>query len=117
VGWAVTVYIVEPRLRTKTPEEGGPGTPAGEQMLSLDLTDSERRGLLWALGALLVTLGIFFLSYFAPWGFLHDPEGSIGNQPGQQRFPTWTRNLVPLLLVLFLVPGIAFGVAVKTIRS
>ena len=117
IGWAVTVYIVEPRLRTKTPEEGGPGTPSGEQMLSLELNDAERRGLLWALGALLVTLGVFFLSYYAPWGFLHDPEGTIGDQPGQQRFPTWTRNLVPLLLVLFLVPGIAFGAAVGSIRS
>lgn len=117
VGWAVTVFLVEPRLSAKTPAEGGPGTPEGEQAVDLALTASDKRGLLWAVGAALLTLAVLFLSYLAPWGFLHDPEGTIGSGPGQQLFPTWTRNIVPLLVLLFIVPGMVFGVVVGTIRS
>ncbi len=117
VGWAVTVFVVEPRLSTKSPEEGGPGTPAGEEAVDLGLSSAERQGLVWALGAALAALAVLFVSYHAPWGFLHDPEGSVGTGPGQRVFPTWIGNIVPLLLILFLVPGLAFGIRVKTIRS
>jgi aminobenzoyl-glutamate transport protein len=117
VGWLVTVWIVEPRLATKSPEEGGPGVPDGEQALSMQLEPAEKSGLVAALVASLVTLGFLFVMYFAPWGFLYDPEGSIGTGEGQVPFPTWIRNLVPLLLILFLVPGLVFGYVTKSIRS
>lgn len=117
VGWGVTVFLVEPRLRTKSPEEGGPGVAEGEASLDLALTASEKRGLLWSLAAGLTTLGILVICYRMPWGFLHDPEGTIGVGPGKQLFPTWTRNIVPLLVLLFLVPGMAYGIAVRSIRS
>ena len=117
VGWLVTVRIVEPRLASKSPEEGGPGVPDGEEALSMQLEASEKRGLGIAAIASALTLGFLLLMYFAPFGFLHDAEGSIGTGEGQQAFPTWIANLVPLLLILFLVPGMAFGLTVGTIKS
>ena len=117
VGWFVTVRIVEPRLAAKSPEEGGPGVPDGEQVLSMDLEPREKQGLVMATIASVVTVAFLLLMYFAEWGFLHDPEGSIGLGEDQQPFPTWIANLVPLLLILFLVPGMAFGLTVGSIRS
>lgn len=117
VGWLVTVRVVEPRLASKSPEEGGPGVPDGEQALSMQLDPSEKRGLVVAAIASVATVGFLVLMYFAPWGFLHDPTDSIGTGPNQQRFPTWIGNLVPLLVILFFVPGLAFGIAVESIKS
>lgn len=117
VGWAVTAFLVEPRLRSKSVEEGGPGTPDGEGRLDLTLSAAEKRGLWWSLAAGAATFGILYLCYRMPWGFLHDPAGTIGTGPGQQPFQTWQRNIVPLLVMLFLAPGMAYGVAVGTIRS
>jgi aminobenzoyl-glutamate transport protein len=115
VGWGVSAWIVEPRLKKKSPEEGGPGAD-GESM-DLNLTGKEKRGLAWAGVALTVTLGVIVANVVFPWGFLHDPEGSIGTGPDQQPFATWIGAIVPLLLLLFLFPGLAFGVAVGTIRN
>lgn len=117
VGWLVTVKIVEPRLALKSPEEGGPGAVGGDGAMALALSETERRSLVVAALAGLATLGLLVLCYFAPWGFLHDPEGSIGPGADQKPFPTWVRNIVPLLLILFIVPGLAYGIAAKTIKS
>lgn len=116
VGWLITALIVEPRLSTKSPEEGGPGVPDGEEALSMALEPAEKRGLACAAIAGVLTVGFLLLMYYAPWGFLHDPENTIGGE-GQPAFPTWIANLVPLLVILFLVPGMAFGITVRSIKS
>lgn len=115
VGWGVSAWIVEPRLQKKSPEEGGPGGEGGK--MDLKLSSDEKRGLAWAVLATIVTLGAIIANVVYPWGFLFDPEGSIGTGPGQRPFATWIGAIVPLLLLLFLVPGLAYGVAVGTIRN
>lgn len=117
VGWFVTVKIVEPRLALKSPEEGGPGVPDGEQALEMNLEPAEKRGLRAALIASLGTLGFLLVMYLAPWGFLHDTKDSIGTGADQAPFPTWIRNMVPLLLIMFLVPGLTFGLVTRSIKS
>jgi len=116
VGWFVSSTIVEPRLASKSPEDGGPGAVGGEPAMQLALTDVERRSLVVAAIAGVLTLGALILVQQASWGFLYDDPESIG--PGKaQAFPTWVGNIVPLLLILFIVPGMAYGIAAKTIRS
>ncbi len=115
VGWGVSAWIVEPRLKNKTPEEGGPGGE-GESM-DLNLTGEEKRGLAWAGVATVLTLGAMVANVLIPGGFLHDPAGSIGPEPGQRPFATWIGAIVPLLLLLFLFPGLAYGIAVGTIKN
>ena len=119
VGWAITAFFVEPRLSRRSPEDGGVGAPAGEdeEQAPTALTAAEFRGILWAVGATVVTLIGILACIFFEWGFLHDPAGSIGTGPGQQPFATWIVAIVPLLLLLFLVPGLAYGLAAGTIRS
>lgn len=115
VGWGVSAWVVEPRLQKKSPEEGGPGGEGGS--MDLRLSREEIRGLAWAVLATVITLGAIIANVVFPWGFLHDPAGSIGTGPDQQPFATWIGAIVPLLLLLFLFPGLAYGVAVGTIRS
>ncbi|MEX1026354.1 MAG: AbgT family transporter [Planctomycetota bacterium] len=112
VGWALTAWYVEPRLSQRSPEEGGPA--AGADPSAFQLSKEEKQGLLWAAGALAVTLGLLFASIRFPWGFLYDPPGSV---PEQQPFATWISAIVPLLLICFFVPGLAYGIRAKTIRS
>lgn len=115
VGWGVSAWIVEPRLKNKSPEEGGPGGE-GESM-DLHLSSEEKRGLAWGGVATVLTLGAIIANVLIPGGFLHDPVGSIGPGPDQRPFATWIGAIVPLLLLLFLFPGLAYGIAVGTIKN
>jgi aminobenzoyl-glutamate transport protein len=115
VGWAVSAWIVEPRLKKKSPELGGPGGE-GERM-DLTIKAEEKRGLLWAVIATIATLGLIIANVVFSWGFLYDAPGTLGTGEGQRPFATWIGAIVPLLLMLFLFPGLAYGIAVGTIKS
>jgi aminobenzoyl-glutamate transport protein len=106
-GWAVTALWVEPRLAAKPPDEGGPvaeGPGAG------GLDAGERRGLAAGLAAGGLTLALLLLAVWIPGAPLHGmaPDG---------RFPRWVASIIPLVFVAFLVPGLAYGVATRRIRS
>ncbi|MEQ9617205.1 MAG: AbgT family transporter [Phycisphaerales bacterium] len=115
VGWAVSAWFVEPRLQNKSPEEGGPGGD-GDAM-NLKLTADEKKGLIWGTLATVVTLGVLVASVLLPWGFLYDAPGTVGPGPDQRPFATWIGAIVPILVILFFVPGLAYGLVVGTIRS
>lgn len=114
-GWAVTALIVEPRFTMKqikdqiSAGEAGSGVATEQEQESPHLTSLEGKGLIWAAGALVIALG-FLLSLILvdDWPLNGTPEGAP--------FPTWVSAIVPMLFVLFLVPGIAFGIAVGTIK-
>ncbi len=105
-GWAVAVFYVERRFRAPLAE---PAAPAA----AFALAPAERRGLVPGFAALLVVLGVFVACARIEGGSLHDPPPSAG----APSTPTWIAAIVPLLLVLFLVPGLAYGISAGTIRS
>lgn len=107
VGWGVTAWYVEPRVNLKPPEEGGPGDEG--EIATMELSRAEKRGLKWATLAGLATFALIVANVVSPRGFLHDPPGTLQ--------ATWVSAMVPLLIVLFFVPGLAYGLAVKSIRS
>ena len=124
VGWAVTALYVEPRLSTRSPEDGGPGAMpgsstdgSGDDASSMRLEVAEKRGLAVGGVAILATLAVLWACATFEWGFLYDPPGSIGTGEGQTPFPTWISVIVPLLIVVFFVPGLAYGLRAGTIRS
>ncbi len=103
VGTWVTERIVEPRLGTYQ------GT--AQQIPIEQLTDLERRGLRWAGIVLLVTLGLLALAVIPPGGLLRDPAtGSILHSP-------FLDGIITAILVFFLLPGLAYGIVVGTVRS
>ena len=104
VGALVTLRLVEPRLpRPTAPEMSDLAGPSA----SPDAARDEGRGLRfagWSLLALLMLLAAAVLIPGAPLA----GEGA--------RFPRWMEALVPLLLILFLVVGIAYGIGAGSIR-
>ncbi|SES93966.1 AbgT family transporter [Anaerobranca gottschalkii] len=103
VGTWVTERIVAPRL----------GKYEGKLVEKLEeVTKEEKKGLLWALIALLLTVAFF--------AFLTVPEnGILRNEQGQliQGVTPFVQSMVPIIALLFLIPGIAFGLAVGTVRN
>lgn len=101
-GWLVTRFAVSPRLER---------TGAGELTELRDTAEDhgdEARGLRWA--------GIAFGMLLALVLGLILAEGAPLNGAGS-RFPRWMEAVVPLLLLLTLAPGLAYGLGAGTIRS
>jgi len=101
VGTLVTVRVVEPRLGTW---RGGTVAETG----AIVSGTGQRRGLLAAGLALLATLALIAWLVLPTGAVLRDEAGGI--EP-------FYRALVPLLMLAFLLPGIAYGVAAGTLRS
>lgn len=99
-GWWVTARYVEPRQDDA-------------RAFAADASDQDEgrhpvRGLRAAGLAFAIALGLALLAILVPGAPLHG-EG--------EAFDRWVEAMVPLLLVLFLVPGVAYGVAAGTLRS
>ena len=108
VGWAVTALWVEPRLRAKPAEEGGPRSAEARGAQALEL--GERRGLTVALAA---GGAVWLLLVAATWW----PGAPLHGLAPDGRFPRWVAAIIPLVFVGFLVPGLAYGIATRGIRS
>jgi aminobenzoyl-glutamate transport protein len=108
VGWGVTHWIVEPRFEKKSPEEGGPAPVSADEATDNGLTAQELRGVKLATGVTIISLAIVLLNILMP-GFPLHGKGT--------NFDRWAEAIVPLLFVLFLLPGIAYGLTNKTISS
>jgi aminobenzoyl-glutamate transport protein len=104
VGWFVSERVLAPRL---------PPVPAPAAPVGFTLDARERRGLAWGLGVLAVLLAGLVLTQQSEWGFLHDPPPP----PGKPATPVWIQSIVALIVAVFLLPGLAYGIAVGSIRS
>jgi len=106
VGWGITALFVEPRLMTKPPEEGGPGgQPADDAQ---QLLPEESRGLKVAALAVCISLAVVVAATWIPGAPFHGMAG---------RFPRWVAAIVPLLFLLFLIPGLAYGITTRALGS
>ena len=106
VGWAVTRFLVEPRLEKKPPELGGPSPLTDEDKGATVMTGADKKGLVWATLWTLAGLGLFAALVLVPGAPFHGKTGDT---------PKWTDVIVPVMFVLFLIPGIAFGVVTKSL--
>jgi len=107
-GWAVTAWLVERRLATKSPDEGGPNPSGADELSSQRVTPTEFRALGWSMLAMVATLGVFIAMIAIPGAPLHG-KGI--------RFDRWAEVIVPMLFFCFVVPGIAFGVAMGQFKN
>ncbi len=100
VGWFVTERFVEPAI------EG-----VADQNLDdnyTDLNKAERRALLYSVLSVFILLIILFFAITLTNGPLFG-EG--------KRFDRWIEATVPLLFILFFVPGLIYGALAGTIKS
>jgi aminobenzoyl-glutamate transport protein len=107
LGWWITDRIVEPRI-ADTPIDGD----ADDLPELHDLKPEERRGLRWALLAMLlgiVILAATLVPETSPWRDANGELVSFG-APIMQ-------SIVALIFFLFLIPGIVFGYVAGTLKG
>jgi len=103
VGTWVTQRIVEPRL--------GPWRAQEEHRLE-DVTPAERRGLRVAGVAVFFTVALFLVLVLPSWAPLRGPGATTIAQ-----LKPFFDSIVVLIMILFLIPGVAYGLAAGKIRS
>lgn len=101
VGTIVTEKIVEPRLGKY---EGGVTEKAET------LKDIEKKGLKGAGLAFILTIAVLSLLIVPEWGPLRGPEGQVIQSP-------FFSSLVPVILIMFYVPGYVYGRITEEIKS
>jgi aminobenzoyl-glutamate transport protein len=107
LGWWLTDKVVEPRLQDHALDENLEDLPGMEA-----LTEKERRGLRAALWSMLVGILLLVLSAWPESSAWRGPNGAL-----TERGAPLMASIVPLIFVLFLLPGIVYGVAADTVRS
>jgi aminobenzoyl-glutamate transport protein len=117
VGWFITAKFVEPRfsrseVQAQIATQSQLDAPAGDAGQQAATAAREARGLLAALAALLACGGVLAALVMIPGWPLHGEYLRAGRM-----VPIWADVIVPAMLVLFLVPGLAYGIAVGSIRS
>ena len=108
LGWYITDRIVEPRLLTHTPVDGD---AAGMPKMDA-LADTERRGLRAGMAAM--TIGLLILAAVSWPGDspMRSPEGDLTAFSAPIM-----RSIVPLIFLLFLFPGVVYGVMAGTVKG
>ncbi|MBX3366277.1 MAG: AbgT family transporter [Phycisphaeraceae bacterium] len=114
VGWAVAALIVEPRLKNRPADEGGPSPNAKIDLAAMRLTSTELKGLLWAGVALALFMAALGALILVPGAPLH---GAFLDTATGRSSTRWVNAVVPIVLFAFLVPGAAYGAATGQIRS
>jgi aminobenzoyl-glutamate transport protein len=116
-GWFVTDWIVEPRLKRLG------GTAKFDDMPSLSelaLKPDEKRGLAAAGVVALLVLGLFAAAVLVPgWPLAGTGQPTLATgapAPGERAGDRWSQVIVPLILFVFLLPGMAYGWITGTLR-
>lgn len=107
VGWYITDRIVEPRLK-KTPfslEEG--------EEVSMDALDkTEKKAFYLSCGVMLLSLIGLFLWAAPADSALRDADGEVTSFSAPLM-----QSIVPLIFIIFLIPGVVYGLVAKTFKS
>lgn len=102
IGTLVTDKIIEPRL----------GKYEGiTEDVSIDVSEDEKRGLKYAGISALVYIGLLILTIIPPFGIFLDPEG------GNFTSSPFMKGIIVIFMLLFLIPGIFYGIGAKKIKS
>lgn len=108
VGWWVTSFFVERRLRNLSPEDGGPVPVTKEDLEGQKVSDDERGALAWAVGAAALVVGVVVAGVLVEDWFLAGNDGP---------FAKWVSSIVPILFFLFTLPSLAYGIKIKAIKN
>ena len=106
IGWFITEKIVEPKLESATVDGDM------DELPSMDpLTDTERRALRF--GLLSMVLGLVILFTTAVFGTAwRDAAGNLVSNTAPLM-----RSIVPLIFLLFLIPGVVYGISAGVIKT
>lgn len=107
LAWWITDRVISPRLeRTKVD-----GDPAEMPKIE-ELGPRDRPGLVWALVSMLAVGALFVFWALPAASKLRDATGALGTQNAPLM-----QSIVPLIFILFVVPGIVFGYVSGSIKG
>ncbi|MGE3295874.1 MAG: AbgT family transporter [Porticoccaceae bacterium] len=109
LGWWLTDRVVEPWLTRTYPLTDAPEDTAGLTPLAA----RERRGLCWAAVSLALSLALLLAAILPASSALRDPATGAMASFGAPLM----HAIVPLIFVLFLIPGVTYGIAAGSIRG
>lgn len=113
VGWFVSDKIVEPRLG-KFSLGAGVDTDEEEEDYMAPLTKLEKRGLLLAFISVIIGLILAASLVAFPDSPMRGDEGSYLDTIIQSPFMD---ALVPIIAILFFIPGLVYGIVTRSIRN
>jgi aminobenzoyl-glutamate transport protein len=108
LGWAITDLIIEPRLNRTTPVDAD--AKAAEDMDTISAT--EKKAFYWSTGTLILGILLLVLILMPADSPMRDANGSLNSfqAPIMQ-------SIVPLIFLLFLIPGVVFGYVTGKFRK
>ncbi len=116
-GWWTTEKIVEPNLN-KSRESMPLATPDAGAADAARVSPGEARGVLWALAAGGGFAAVLACAIFIPGAPLHGEIGeTVAEANENPLMPRWIMVVVPLLFFALFIPGVAYGIHQKMIRS
>src|SRR5690606_10400669 len=107
LGWFITDRIIEPRLKSTAIDGDLDALPQTET-----LGPRERRGLWAGVGALALGLLLLALISMPETSFMRSPEGELTAATAPLMLA-----IVPLIFLLFLLPGIVYGYVAGTVKT
>ncbi len=114
IAWVLTDKVIEPRLQ-RTAVDGD-----AAQMPALDeLSAAEKRGLLAAIGSMLLVGLLFVLSLLpetSPWAAPADQVAAGQSRLLVSAAPVM-QSIVGLIFIFFLVPGIVYGYVAGSVKT
>lgn len=106
-GWYLTDRVVEPRLMVNELDGDLEDLPTMEA-----LEDNERRGLRGALIAMLLGIVLLIVTALPAGSAWRSPDGILTSGAAPLM-----RSIVPLIFILFLLPGVVYGVMSGTVKT
>ena len=106
-GWYLTEKVVEPRLKGVAVDGDLEDLP---QMHDLDA--NEKKGLRAALIAMVLGLVLLFVSAIPGGSAWRDADGALTTGAAPMM-----RSIVALIFLLFLIPGLVYGIVAGTVKS
>jgi aminobenzoyl-glutamate transport protein len=107
VGWYITDFVIEPRL-ARLPLDGD----AGDSSSMHHMHATEVRGLAAGLAVLVVGLVVLFAVSLPSDSVMRAPNGDLTTHDAPLM-----KSIVPLIFLLFLLPGIVHGYVAGTVKS
>ncbi|MCK9488217.1 MAG: AbgT family transporter [Xanthomonadales bacterium] len=114
IAWFITDKVIEPRLQGTAVDGDADDLP---QMA--ELSPAELRGLTWASVSMLIAGALFVLTLLpetSPWRAPPEAVGP-GSHPLLVAAAPLMQSIVPLIFILFLIPGVVYGYVSGTVKT
>ena len=107
LGWYITDRIIEPRLR-KVEIDGD----TADMPTMGDMTPAERRGLWAGMAAMGIGIAVYVVALLPSGSPMRGADGTITAADSGAM-----RSIVPIIFLLFLLPGVVYGLVSGTFKS